>query len=224
MRPSTLSIIGFILPALSILFSPAVKAENFNGKINGYDCARAGISCPIDPKDPHIALETDFVLQQNGGNYLFLTNLPRKIKLQHVLKDARITGKQHAKFESIEVDKFLVKDSGEWKVVWSKSMTPEVKLETVTGRLNGHDCVHAGISCPVDPQDPHILLEKDYVLQQTNGDYLFLTNIPRSTKLQYILHDIQISGRLDRKYNTVEVYELMVMQDDEWKSVWIRRE
>jgi hypothetical protein len=136
----------------------------------------------------------------------------------------QIVGEKHVKFESVDVDDLRVKDEENWKSVWSKSLKHEPRLETVTGKLNGHDCVHAGISCPVDPQDPHLLLERDYVLQQKSGNYLFLVNIPRSTKLQYLLKDIQVKGKVDRKYNAVEVYELLVAKDDNWKTVWIKRE
>jgi hypothetical protein len=207
-----------------MIFTSGANAEIFSGKLNGYDCAHSGITCPLDPKDPHVALERDFVLQLKSGDYLFITNLPRNIKLKHVLKDLKITGKKHAKFESIDVDEAMVKNGDIWETVWSKKLEPEIELETVTGKLNGHDCAHAGISCPVDPQDPHLLLERDYVLHQESGDYLFLMNIPRSTKLQYLLKDMKVKGEVNRKYNSVEVYELMVIQDDEWKSVWIRRE
>lgn len=224
MRPTVLSFFGFVLPVVSVLFTSVVQAEVYTGKLNGYDCAHAGITCPIDPRDPHVIIERDFVLQQKDGNYLFLTNISRKTKLKHVLKDIRVDGKRHHKFDSIEVDELRVKDGATWKTVWSKSLQPKVKLESVTGRLNGHDCAHAGIACPVDAQDPRLLLERDFVLQKESGDYLFLTNIARSIKLQYLLDDIKVIGNRDLKYNTIEVYELMIMQDDEWKSVWIRRE
>ncbi len=224
MKPIILSLLGFMLPAISILFISEVQAEIFTGKLNGYDCAHAGITCPLDPEDPHVLLERDFVLQQKDGDYLFLTNIPRNTKLKYALKRIQVNGKRHPKFESLDVDELKIKHEDEWKTVWSKRYQPKIELKTVTGRLNGHDCAHAGISCPVDPQDPRLLLERDFVLQQQDGDYLFLTNIPRSTKLQYLLKDIKVVGNNNSKYNTVEVYELMIMQDDEWKSVWIRRE
>jgi hypothetical protein len=224
MKPTIRSLIGFALPAISALFISVAHAEVITGKLNGYDCAHSGITCPIDPQDPHVLLERDFVLQQKDGEYMFLTNIPRKTKLKHALKNIQVTGKRHAKFESIDVDEMRIKQGDKWKTVWSKSLQPKVKLESVVGRLNGHDCAHAGIACPVDAQDPRLLLERDFVLQQESGDYLFLTNIPRSTKLQYLLNDIKVTGNKDSKYNTIEVYELMIMRDDEWKSVWIRRE
>jgi hypothetical protein len=206
MNPSILSFFGFMLPALSIFFTTSVHAEIIMGKLNGYDCAHAGITCPIDPRDPHVMIERDFVLQQRDGNYLFLTNISRKTKLKHALKDIRVDGKRHHKFESIEVDELSVKDGKTWKTVWSKSLQPKVELESVIGRLNGHDCAQAGSACPVDAQDPRLLLERDFVLQKESGDYLFLTNIPRSTKLQYLLNDIKVVGNKNRKYNTIEVY------------------
>ncbi len=224
MKSSIWSIAAFALQFSAITFAPVALAETITGKLNGHDCAHAGVSCPIDPDDPHISMEQDYVLQQKGGDYLFLINLPRDVKLKYVLQDIQVSGELSSKYNSMVVDKFKIKDGDGWKVAWTKQMIPTVNLEIVEGRLNGHGCVHAGITCPLDPMDPHILIEKDFVLQKESGDYMFLTNLPRSTKLQYVLQDVQISGKVNTKYNTIEVYELMVMEDDEWKTVWTKKE
>ncbi len=224
MRSSIWSIAALALQFSAVTFVPATLAETITGKLNGHDCAHAGVTCPIDPKDPHITMEPDFVLQQKSGDYLFLSNLPREVKLKYVLQDIQVSGERSSKYDSILVDELKIRDGDGWKTAWTKQMIPTVDLEIVEGRLNGHECVHAGITCPLDPKDPHILIERDFVLQQESGDYMFLTNLPRSTKLQYVLQDVQISGAVNSKYNTIEVYELMVMEDDEWKTVWTKRE
>jgi hypothetical protein len=223
MRSNMMRILAAAVP-LSVLLVQPLTADTINGKLNGHDCAHAGVTCAIDPKDPHIALEADFVLQQKDGDYVFLTNLPREVKLKHVLQEAQVDGVMSRKFNSMVVDRFKIRDGDGWKTVWNREMLPKINLEIVQGRLNGHECVHAGITCPLDPEDPHILVERDFVLQKEDGDYMFLTNLPRSTKLQYVLKDIRVSGVVDTKYNTIEVHELMIMDDDEWKTVWFKRE
>ncbi len=224
MKSGLWKVVALTLPVYTVALTPAAMADTVSGKLNGYGCAHAGVTCPLDPKDPHITLEHDFVLQKKDGDYLFLTNLPRKVKMKYILQNVQISGTLSTKFNSMLVDEFRVKDGDKWKVAWTQEMLPKINLEIVEGRLNGHECVHGGITGPVDPEDPHLLLERDYVLQQESGDYMFLTNLPRSTKLQYVLQDIQISGVVDTKYNSIVVYELMIMEDDEWKTVWTKRE
>jgi len=223
MKSNIMHVLATVMSFSAALMQP-VGADTITGKLNGHDCAHAGVTCAIDPKDPHITMEPDFVLQKNDGDYVFLTNMPREVKIKHVLKNAQVDGEMSNKYNSMVVDKFKIKDGDTWKTVWNKEMIPEINLEIVEGRLNGHGCVHAGITCPIDPEDPHILIEREFVLQKENGDYMFLTNLPRSTKLQYVLQDIQINGVVDPKYNTIVVHELMVMEDDEWKIVWVKKE
>ena len=90
---------------------------------------------------------------------------------------------------------------------------------TLTGRLNGHDCAERGTSCPIDRLDPHVTLESDFVLQQSNGEYFFLVNVPRDVKVRHVLETIEVNGDLDRKYNAVTVDEFKV----EGRIVWSRK-
>jgi hypothetical protein len=82
--------------------------------------------------------------------------------------------------------------------------------ETLTGTLNGHSCAHAGTSCPADRLDPHITLEPDFVLQKADGEYYFLPNVRRDTKVRYVL----------QRYNSMVVDELKVKRNGEWVTVW----
>jgi hypothetical protein len=54
--------------------------------------------------------------------------------------------------------------------------------------------VHEGKTCPVDRLDPHIALERDFVLQKPNGDYMFLPNAPRTVKVRHVLSDVEVTG------------------------------
>lgn len=92
--------------------------------------------------------------------------------------------------------------------------------ETFTGRLNGYSCASGGHVCPLDRLDPHIALETDFVVQTADGDYFFLTNVPRETKARYALEQIQVSGALNDKYKTVVVDELNVKRNGSYTPVW----
>ena len=110
------------VPFLALLIMPAQSmAEMFNGKLNGHGCAHAGTSCPIDRLDPHIALESDFVLQKKDGDYYFL-KMPRSTKVRHALEQVQVSGELNKKYQSIDVDEFKVKKNGAYKLVWSKEL------------------------------------------------------------------------------------------------------
>ena len=98
-----------------------------------------------------------------------------------------------------------------------------VQADDFSGKINGHGCAHSGMTCPVDRLDPHIALEPDFVLQQPDGEYLFLANLPRSTKLRYVLEEVKLTGDLNKKYNTITVDEFMVMRDGKYKTVWSQK-
>jgi hypothetical protein len=109
----------------TVLVTPAAYADTFSGKLNGHDCAHEGKTCPVDRLDPHIALERDFVLQQANGEYKFLPNVPRTVKVRYVLSDIEVSGKLNPKYQAIEVSEFRVKSDGGMKTVWSKALQQE---------------------------------------------------------------------------------------------------
>ena len=110
------------IPLVALLTIPVTgMAETFTGKLNGHGCAHAGTTCPVDRLDPHIALESDFVLQKQDGDYYFLS-IPRSTKVRHALEQVQVTGDLNKKYHSIDVDEFRVKKNGKYKVVWSKEL------------------------------------------------------------------------------------------------------
>ena len=97
---------------------------------------------------------------------------------------------------------------------------PAALAESFVGKLNGHGCAHEGKTCPVDRLDPHIALERDFVLQKSNGDYMFLPNVPRTVKVRYVLSDVEVIGELNTKYQTVDAAELHVTSGGSKRLVW----
>ena len=95
--------------------------------------------------------------------------------------------------------------------------------ETFTGRINGHSCAHGGTTCPLDRLDPHLALERDFVLQGADGHYVFLTNVPRDTKVRHVLKQARVTGKLDDRYNTLVVDEFQIKEAGAFKTVWTQQ-
>ncbi|MCU7829966.1 MAG: hypothetical protein KZQ80_04115 [Candidatus Thiodiazotropha sp. (ex Monitilora ramsayi)] len=113
--------IKLTLPLSALFAFPLwVNAETITGTINGHECAHSGVSCPAARLDPHISLESDFVLMVGEGDYVFMPNLSRDIKVRYVLDTVQIEGKKHPRFNSINVDIFRVKKGGKFVTVWTQ--------------------------------------------------------------------------------------------------------
>ena len=122
MNLKTLKKLTLSIPLLALLTMPVQSmAETFTGKLNGHGCAHAGTSCPVDRLDPHIALESDFVLQKQDGDYYFLS-MPRSTKVRYALEQVLVTGELNKKYHSIDVNEFKVKKYGKYKLIWSKEL------------------------------------------------------------------------------------------------------
>lgn len=95
--------------------------------------------------------------------------------------------------------------------------------ESLTGRIIGHGCIGEGHVCPVDKLDPHIALEADFVLVLNNGDYYFLPNLQRGIKMRYVLDTVTVKGDVDKKYNTIDVDELIADRRGKQRTVWSKK-
>ena len=93
----------------------------------------------------------------------------------------------------------------------------------ITGRIVGHECAHAGKVCPVDRLDPHLLLERDFVLVEPGGDYYFLSNIPRDIKIRHALETVTVVGEVDGKYKNIQVTEFNYDKNGKTKTAWSRQ-
>ena len=121
MNRQFLSGVSLALPLTAILSFPlSLNAETVTGKLNGHECAHHGVSCPVERLDPHITLESDFVLMLEDGEYAFLPNISRDIKVRYVLDTVQVEGTKHPKFNSIKVDIFRVKKGNKFVTVWTQ--------------------------------------------------------------------------------------------------------
>lgn len=91
----------------------------FEGTIQGANCVIHETTCPINNQDPHVALENEFVLLTTNGEYYFLPNINRSLKVKYVNQDIRVQGE--AKGHAIVVDDLAVKNAGDFQSVWNWS-------------------------------------------------------------------------------------------------------
>ncbi|NBC46829.1 MAG: hypothetical protein GVY22_02315 [Gammaproteobacteria bacterium] len=95
-----------------------------------------------------------------------------------------------------------------------------VSGETFTGRLNGLRCAEDGQFCPVENLDAHLSFEQDFVLQQADGEYYFLSNVPRDTKVRHVRKKVKVIGTVIELYRSISVESLLVDGADGYREVW----
>jgi len=92
--------------------------------------------------------------------------------------------------------------------------------ETVQGIINGYGCTVKGETCPTKRTDPHLAMEREFVLLTSGGDYYLMPNVPRDTKVRYVLMHAQVTGTMDNKHDAIYVDVLKIKRGDSYKTVW----
>jgi hypothetical protein len=108
-------LVALIVPGAAFAKTHTTTLE---GTIEGALCVLSGKKCPPDDLDTHLLIENNFVLLTSNGRHYYLPNVSRKVKLRYVGKEIRITGQ--VKGESIIVNILEAKESGKYKLIWSK--------------------------------------------------------------------------------------------------------
>lgn len=133
----TKTIVEMILSA-ALLTLPfvATGGETLTGRIVGHGCLGEGHVCPVDKLDPHISLEPDFVLVMSNGDYYFMPNLQRGIKMRYVLETVTVKGDVDKKYNTIDVDVLIADRRGKQRTVWSKKLERQAyeSLTRIPGR------------------------------------------------------------------------------------------
>ena len=62
------------------------------------------------------------------------------------------------------------------------------------------------------------------MLQQGNGEYFFLVNLPRDVKVRHVMRPVEVTGELNRKYNAVTVDEFHVDGELVWSQELVDQE
>jgi len=94
-------------------------------------------------------------------------------------------------------------------LVFTISVTADAAT-SVTGWIQGFNCVRHGHQCPIDTLDPHLMLEPDFVLLLDDGDYYLLPNVARIVKAKYVHKSVKVTGDVISKYKSIEVDKLEV--------------
>ena len=99
--------------------APALSNDLFKGTIEGADCVINKQICAKDANDPHLAMESEFVLVTADGQYYFLPNLRRFYKKSAYKKVVRVKGTQNG--SAILVENFEVLKKDRFAQVWNQT-------------------------------------------------------------------------------------------------------
>ena len=92
-----------------------------------------------------------------------------------------------------------------------------IQAATVDGVIKGARCHLQNSQCAQSKNDPHLILENDFVL--VSGDnYYFLPNLPRSEKLNIFNETVSIEGDISGK--EIEVEKVVSKQGSQEKVIW----
>ena len=110
-----------IFLAIIATFATQVNAGEkieIEGTIQGIKCTHYKVECVN--KDQFIAMETDFVLVVPSGEYYFIPNISRTVKVRHAYKKVLVkgerTGQEIWADNIVDLDK--VKKGGKTKSTW----------------------------------------------------------------------------------------------------------
>lgn len=90
-------------------------------------------------------------------------------------------------------------------------LIPVVGLaDRIEGRMNGLGCASKGNLCPTDKNDPHVLMERDFVVQTADGNYFYITNMDWRTKLKFVLQHVRVEGKFSDRFSAIAADEFWV--------------
>lgn len=123
-----------LVPTLALLTLLALPfgshaQQVIQGQMNGLNCALTGYVCPIDLRDPVMALEPDFVVQREDGEFFYIPNLDRAVKAQYFLSEVRVVGDLNERYSAITADQLLVRRDGQFVEVWSQERARRAREE-----------------------------------------------------------------------------------------------
>ncbi len=94
---------------------------------------------------------------------------------------------------------------------------------SITGSVQGFNCVTQGKLCPLGMEDPVIAAENVFVVlvDAAKGDYYFVSNLDRGILARHINTQVKVDGKVDSKWKSVVATDLYVMgADKKWNKVW----
>ena len=94
---------------------------------------------------------------------------------------------------------------------------------SITGSIQGFNCVTQGKVCPIGMEDPVIAAENVFVLlvDAAKGDYYFLPNVDRGILARHINEQVKVDGTVNAKMKSIKATDIYTMDAKKaWKKVW----
>lgn len=94
---------------------------------------------------------------------------------------------------------------------------------SITGSVQGFNCVTQGKLCPIGMEDPVIAAENVFVVlvDAAKGDYYFVPNLDRGILARHINTQVKVDGTVNMKMKSISASDLYVMAaDKKWNKVW----
>ena len=89
---------------------------------------------------------------------------------------------------------------------------------SLTGTIQGFNCVTQGKVCPIGMEDPIIAAENVFVLlvDAAKGEYYFVPNVDRGILARHINEQVKIDGTVNAKMKSIKATDIYV----KGKKVW----
>lgn len=92
------------------------------------------------------------------------------------------------------------------------SMSPAfADTMTVKGKIMGASCVINKTACAKSMKDPHVSLERDFVLVAEDGTTYFLPNMSRVAKQKLVSEEVEVVGKVSGNRMFVHNVDAMMM-------------
>lgn len=102
---------------------------------------------------------------------------------------------------------------------------------SVTGSIQGFNCVTQGKVCPIGKEDPVAAAENVFVLlvDASKDDYYFIPNVDRAVLARHLNTQVTVDGTVDKKMKTIKATDITAsgkkawsasMQDEIYKDLW----
>jgi hypothetical protein len=93
---------------------------------------------------------------------------------------------------------------------------------SITGSVQGFNCVTQGKICPIGMEDPVIAAENVFVVlvDAAKGEYFFVPNVDRAILARHINQEVKVDGTVNAKMKSIKASDLYVKEGSGWKKVW----
>jgi hypothetical protein len=94
---------------------------------------------------------------------------------------------------------------------------------SLTGSIQGFNCVTQGKLCPVGKEDPVLAVESVFVLlvDAAKQDYYIITNADRGVLARRFNQEVKIDGTVNAKAKSISATDLYTMdKNKKWQKVW----